>query len=496
MLNIIMRGHNYRYEIGELVKLFIEKDEIYFIDHEALVKDQSFLLVSSLTHRFDKLYCAAKLMQGNLVLFEQKIAYSIKNTNTLQKKKISKRGIKVCIYDVLSQFYRVSPPWGILTGVRPIKIVHELRDQGYDTNSIYNILKEEYRIQSQKIELLIKISKIQRPFISLNSDEQVSIYISIPFCPTRCLYCSFPSNPLSCNEENQISNYFNALLYEIQEIGKILKKLNKKIETLYIGGGTPTTLSASQLDLLLTAVKENMSIENLKEITVEAGRPDTITLDKLKILKAHRVNRISINPQTMNSKTLELIGRVHSIEDVFEAYNMAYDLKFDTINMDLIIGLPGENPEMFENTMKKIKLLEPENVTVHTLAIKRNSGLKKHFKNYIFPDEKEAEKMLRISWEYMEQIGLIPYYLYRQKYMLGNLENVGYCLPGHECIYNIQIMGERQSIIGLGAGAVSKIFYPKENRLERVPNVTNVEQYVSRIEEMIERKRKELEKSI
>ena len=496
MLNIVLKGHHYRYEVEELLKLFIDKSEMIFIEQEALVDHQSFLFVSELIINSDQIHCTAQIIRGDRILFQKSVSYWVKDIHHLEKEKMIKRGIKISIYDVCSQFYQKIPPWGILIGVRPAKIVHELMDQGYNKDTIHQRLMQEYRIQNEKAGLLIRIAQTQRPFILWNQEDWISLYVSIPFCPTRCLYCSFPSNEIHAGGENRISDYLKALRYEIREIGKILRRLDRKIETLYIGGGTPTTLSAFQLDELLADLKQNMNMENIKEITVEAGRPDTITMDKLRILKEHGVNRISINPQTMNPETLERIGRTHSIEAFFKAYEMAEKVKFDTINMDVIIGLPGESPAMFENTMQEIAFLKPENITVHTLAIKRSSRLKKHIKEYTFANEAEAEEMLKISKEYAEKMGAIPYYLYRQKYMLGNLENVGYCLPGHECIYNIQIMEERQSIIALGAGAISKIFYPKENRFERIPNITNVEQYVSRIDEMIERKEKELRKLV
>ncbi|HHY90420.1 MAG TPA: coproporphyrinogen dehydrogenase HemZ, partial [Clostridiales bacterium] len=417
MLNILLKGHHYRYEVEELLKLFIEKSEMTFVDQEALVNHQSFLFVSELITDSEQIQCTAQFMQGDRILLKKNVSYQIKDVHPLEKEKMIKRGIKISIYDACSQFYHKIPPWGILIGVRPIKIVHELMDQGYDNKTIHQKLMEEYRIQNEKAELLIRIAQTQRPFILWNQDEWVSLYVSIPFCPTRCLYCSFPSNETGVVGENRISDYLKALHYEIRKIGKILRGLDRKVETLYIGGGTPTTLSSSQLDELLIELKQNMNMENIKEITVEAGRPDTITMDKLNIFKKHGVNRISINPQSMNPKTLERIGRTHSLEAFFEAYEMAQKVKFDTLNMDVIIGLPGESPEMFENTMREIACLKPENLTVHTLAIKRSSRLKAHIKEYTLASEMEAEEMLKVSRKYAEEMGMIPYYLYRQKYM-------------------------------------------------------------------------------
>ncbi|QEK12076.1 coproporphyrinogen dehydrogenase HemZ [Crassaminicella thermophila] len=491
MINILLKGHDFRYEVGELIKVFVGSEKIKFIDSEALVDDQSFLLVNSFNREYNNFSVSTKIIKNNKMIIEKSINCKIETDNELKIRKLIKRNIKLCIYDVLSDFYNTSPPWGILTGIRPTKIAYELMEQELDINQIKKILKDYYRISEEKIDLVTKIVQIEKPIISKNNVDTVSIYISIPFCPTRCLYCSFPSNPLD-KGKNRIEEYLKALIYEIKETGKILKQFNKNVETLYIGGGTPTALNDLELDILLKKIKEYIDLRWVKEITVEAGRPDTITKKKLMVLKKHGVNRISINPQTMNQKTLSIIGRSHEPEDIVSAYELARQIGFDTINMDIIIGLPGENCKMVEETMKKIQSLNPENLTIHTLAIKKTSQLREYIKDYALVKEDEVKKMLEITDRYAKKMGLIPYYMYRQKYMLGNLENIGYAKPGHVCIYNVQIIEEKQSIIALGAGAVSKIYYPLENRLERVPNVTNLEQYISRVEEMVDRKKKEI----
>lgn len=488
MICVLLNGHDFQYEIGELLKLFVEVEEIEFIEEKALADDQSFLLVSDLVHQGDKARITTTLIKDHKIISENSLDTFIETKDFLEGRKLIKRLIKRSIYDVLSKVYARIPPWGILTGIRPTKIVHDLLDKGLEVKQIQQKLKDEYRVSEEKIDLVTRVALVERSFIYPNHDDYVSLYIGIPFCPTKCVYCSFPSNPLN-KGKNQIKDYLTALNYEIQEIGKIMKDTEKKVETLYIGGGTPTSLDAEELAMLMEAIKNNIDLNGIKEVTVEAGRPDTITKDKLMVLKKNGVNRISINPQTMNQKTLQLIGRVHTPQDIIDTYQLAKEIEFDTINMDIIIGLPGETSEDIRKTMKIIGELNPENVTVHTLAIKKTSQLREDLKNYSLIKEDEAKEMLAITQKMMQSFGFVPYYMYRQKYMVGNLENIGYAKPGHECLYNIQIMEERQSIIALGAGATSKIYYPAENRLERVPNVTNVDQYISRVEEMVERKK-------
>ncbi|MBF8982120.1 coproporphyrinogen dehydrogenase HemZ [Lutibacter sp. B2] len=491
MLNIFLEGHDYKYDVGELLKLFIEADKINFIEEKSQINKEKILLVSKYYKNEIEYVFEAKLFKNKEVILQKKICINNDEKDLLKVRKWVKRNIKLCMYDVISKFYNKYHSWGMLTGIRPTKIVHELMDQGIDEDEIRKKLKNDYRICEEKINLLFSVVHIERPIILNNNSEYVSLYIGIPFCPTRCVYCSFPSNKVD-SSSNIMDKYLDALIYEINETTKVLDELNKKVDTIYIGGGTPTTLNEIQLDKLCRAIKSTIDMHNVREFTVEAGRPDTITKEKLMVLKKHGIERISINPQTMNQETLEKIGRNHTIEDLSCAYRLAKDIGFKTINMDVIIGLPGENPEMMEFTMKKIQELNPENLTVHTLAIKKSSALKQNKDQYVFSTEDQAEEMLKISKEYAQKMGLNPYYMYRQKYMLGNLENIGYTKPNHECIYNVQIIDERQTIIALGAGAVSKIFYPHENRFERVPNVTNLEQYISRIEEMVNRKRIEL----
>ncbi|MBB6214832.1 oxygen-independent coproporphyrinogen-3 oxidase [Anaerosolibacter carboniphilus] len=491
-MKIYLDGHDYTYEIAELLKLFVDASEIEFVTEKALENDQSFLFVSKLSENKNTVIVENSLFYQKEKILTDVTSYEDKSLHTPNGRKKLKRMIKKSLFDVLCAHFKERPPWGILTGIRPSKIVHEMLDQSFPIEEIKLHLKNEYGVSEEKVDLVTEISLVERPVIENNKEQDVSIYIGIPFCPTRCLYCSFPSNTADKKHRGLFIQYMNALHYEIEKVGTLLEELDRKVISLYIGGGTPTVLSAGELDILFYKIKDHIRLEDLREITVEAGRPDTIDQEKLLILKKHGVDRISINPQTMNDATLARIGRSHTSEDIIRTYHMAKEIGFRTINMDLIVGLPDETPAMIEDTMNRIMNLNPENITVHTLAIKRASKLKEDIQKYKMTQEIQAKQMLNITQNYARRMGLTPYYMYRQKYMVGNLENIGYCKADHECIYNIQIMEERQTIIALGAGAISKVYYPMENRLERVPNVTNVEHYINRIEEMIEKKRIEL----
>lgn len=318
-------------------------------------------------------------------------------------------------------------------------------------------------------------------------DNSVGVYIGIPFCPTRCLYCSFTSNQ---ENEDEIARYMKALHREIRFCGRKMKETGLKIESLYIGGGTPTTLSAAQLAELFDEIYSSMDMSECREFTVEAGRPDTVTVEKLEVIKASGADRISINPQSMKAKTLELVGRSHTPGDITEAFRTAHEVGIKEINADVIAGLPEESVDDFVDTLKQVIALNPENITVHTLAVKRASRLIEQSPDYHYSRADTVKQMLDSGVRILSESGFKPYYLYRQKHMAGAFENVGYCRNDCVGIYNIRIMEEKQSILALGAGGISKKYFPREDRLERVPNVSNYRVYIDRIEEMLERKRK------
>ena len=488
MLNVILKGHDFKYEVAELIKLFTT--QFKFVDN----KDVGMTLENSVVYYNDKVFSKTVYLENYQAIYDSLDHRSIAGLSEQEIKKVTKETIKRSMYNVLMKKFNSYVPWGILTGIRPVKIVHTLLDKNLSDEDIRENLKTNYLISDEKIDLALNIAKRERKFIYPIDKNKISLYVSIPFCPTRCYYCSFPANPLK-QFGHLKKDYIDKLIIEIKGLAKLLKETNKGIETLYIGGGTPTTLDAEEMDILIKALFKELDLSKIKEFTVEAGRPDTINREILECLKKNNVTRISINPQTMNQETLDKIGRGHSVEEIKEAFNLAREIGFDNINMDLILGLEGENVEMVRNTLEEIKKLSPESLTVHTLAIKRASKLKEKMDEYVLTQYEEMVKMIDLSMEYAKEMNLNPYYMYRQKQMLGNLENIGYAKEGYECIYNMQIMEEKQSNYALGAGSISKFVYVDEDRIERVENVKNVEQYIDRVEEMIDRKKEEVLKN-
>lgn len=486
MLYIILKNHDYSYEISELVKLFTQNFEYTTEKNYAKVLENK--LITHNNHLISKTVYYTNYEER----FSETQSIDITGLSEREIKKQTKEMIKRTIYKVLSKVYEIYVPWGILTGIRPVKIVHNLLDLGLSDLEIEKNLSENYYISKEKIELSLSIAKRERVFIYPVDENKISLYVSIPFCPTRCYYCSFPANPVKIYGHLR-DEYADRLIDEIIGLKDLIK--DKEIETLYIGGGTPTSLSAENLDKVITSLFKELDLSKIKEFTVEAGRPDTIDKEKLEVMKKHNATRISINPQSMNEETLGKIGRSHSVDEIVECFNMARSLGFDNINMDIILGLVDEDLKMVEHTLNEIKKLKPESLTVHTLAVKRASTLKENLDDYEFTKYEEMIKMIELSMECAKDMGLNPYYLYRQKHMLGNLENIGYAKEGYECIYNIQIMEEKQSNYAIGAGAISKFVYLKEDRIERIDNVKNVEEYIKRVEDMLAKKRKEIVKN-
>ena len=396
-----------------------------------------------------------------------------------------KNEFKRFLFRELQRYTGETPDWGILTGVRPVKLAGELLDREGSAERVKDILIQDYYLTAEKARLLLDLVAYQRRILNMSSREAVGLYIGIPFCPTRCVYCSFPSNQ---GKAEDIAAYLEALHREISFTAEHMKEKGWYPESVYIGGGTPTTLDPEQMDELLGHVTKDFDLSHLREFTVEAGRPDTITAEKLAVIKKHNVQRISINPQSMNVPTLERIGRAHRPEDIEEAFRLAREAGIPMINTDVIAGLPEEEAEDFVRTMEQVLALGPENITVHTLALKRASRLKEIDGSYSYKQGKRVRAMLDGAKEMLDQAGYEPYYLYRQKQMTGNFENVGYARGDTAGIYNIRIMEEAQTIIALGAGGISKAYYPAENRLERIPNVSNYEIYIERLSEMLQRK--------
>lgn len=400
--------------------------------------------------------------------------------------KAGKNCVKTALYELLCEVTGRTLPWGTLTGIRPTKIPMAFYDGGHSREEAAEHLRQIYKVSGEKIRLCTKVASNEKRILEgIDEERSFSLYVGIPFCPTICLYCSFSSYPLNVWAK-EVDNYLEALFKEIRQVSRMVDK--SCLTTVYMGGGTPTSLNAEQMDRLLCTLEENFDLDIAREFTIEAGRPDSIDMDKLRVMKGHGIERISINPQTLNQKTLDVIGRRHSVEDVERAFAMARQVGFSNINMDLILGLPGENSEDVEKTLEGVRQLAPESMTVHSLAVKRASRLNQNLELYPPAPQEEVNRMIDMAWHEAEAMGMEPYYLYRQKNMAGNLENVGYAKTGKECLYNILIMEEKQSIVAVGAGGSSKILYPAENRIERVENVKSVKDYIERIDEMIERK--------
>lgn len=393
-----------------------------------------------------------------------------------------KRVLKVAILRALKAVKNIDMPWGILTGVRPAKLVSDMWAEGKSDFEIREEMVRKFKVSPDKVSLMFSVASSEQKILK-DGKGKVSLYIGIPFCPTRCLYCSFTSYDMK-RYNGKMDAYLDALEKEMAHCSKYYQY--KKISSIYIGGGTPTSLNEQQLERLLSMVDKYYS--RPQEYTVEAGRPDTITREKLRILRHHNVGRISINPQTLNQKTLDLIGRNHTVEMFIDAFKMAREEGFKDINTDIILGLPGEGEEEVTNTLKGLKELGPESITVHTLAVKRASRLKETLGDYTMTDAGLMDRLLGLAAFFTDKMGMHPYYMYRQKNMVGNFENVGYAKEGYECIYNVEIMEEQQTILALGAGGSTKLVNTENAQIERIFNVKSVDDYINRIDEMIQRK--------
>ncbi len=469
-MKVILINHQEEYAVREMVTAFFPKTLIEFIDEPP--KNEDYILSQySFSNNIHSYYCEYK-----------NSAYSY--SDTLISNTYDNNIIKKTIYNTLNKATNIELPWGILTGIRPAKMVRELKSN--NTENIREYLISEYYANRAKVSLAINVEENEEKIIENRYKDGISLYIGIPFCPTRCLYCSFTSQSVAFS--NKLTEpYVKALLKEIKEVSKMSYIKDKIIETVYFGGGTPTALTKEQIDIILSALEDNFDLNHIKEITFEAGRPDTIDEDKLITLKKHNIDRICINPQTLNDKTLKIIGRNHTCDEFYEKYKLATSMGFNHINCDIIAGLPEETTEDFIKTVNNIITLKPQSITVHTMSIKHGSFLDMKYNNYTLTTSKEVNDMLDFSYNALTESGKIPYYIYRQKNMLGNLENVGYSDVGHESLYNIYIMEEIQTIVALGAGGSTKVV--DNDRIERVFNVKEVSEYITRVDEMIKRKK-------
>ena len=492
MIIVKLNQPEFEYDIHSLIKAFYPKEDVS-VTAEEKTYDQSITMKFWITYATDSIHITWQENQADAIVELPEVTFKINFSDRKETKNLLKQNL----YRMLSEHKNETLPWGTLTGIRPTKIPMKLLEEGKERAEIKKYMQDMYFASDEKIDLSIDIAERELSLLNkIDYENGYSLYIGIPFCPTTCLYCSFTSYPLT-TWKSRVDAYLDALEKEIDFVAA--KFYHKKLNSIYIGGGTPTTLDPYQLDRLIRKIKCSFDLSNCLEFTVEAGRPDSITREKLMVLKKWGITRISINPQTMKDETLKLIGRHHTVAQTVESFELARELGFDDINMDLIMGLPGESIEDVQNTLEQIAQLKPDNLTVHSLALKRAARLnicRDEYKDYQMVNT--AEHMNLVA-SYAEKMGLSPYYLYRQKSMAGNLENVGYARKGKAGLYNILIMEEKQTIMALGAGATTKFVFPSENpeepdmRMERVENVKDVKNYLERIDEMLERKIRKME---
>ena len=464
-VKVNLNDMKYRYDLYQMFNIFYTFDDIEFVEEDEDYK---------------------------VIITEDKISFHHKDLEENEELKGDKKKevIKKFIFKNLSKITKENYPWGTLVGIRPSKIAFKLLEEGKTQDEVISYFKETYDASAEKSKLCIDVAKREEEFVN-KDPKSLSIYVGMPFCPTRCLYCSFASNPISgCKKI--VKPYLDTLSYEIESIKKYIDEKNIKIETVYFGGGTPTSVNNEEFyDILEKVYKAFVVDKNIKEFTVECGRPDSITREKLLSMKKFNVSRISINPQSMNDSTLKEIGRNHTVEDVIDKFNLAREIGFDNINMDIIVGLPKENFNHIQKTCSMIKDLNPESLTVHGMSIKRASRLHEEIilnKEVNIPSQDELNKMYNETKVLAESLNMNPYYMYRQKNMVGNMENLGYSKESKECIYNIEMIEDKQTIVALGADAVSKVVFLEEDRIQRFSNVKDVREYIKRAEEMVEEK--------
>lgn len=483
LIKIKLYNNDFFYEIENICRIFFPHSKILFVEiDKSINKNEDFICIN-----------LDKTKNSNIMLSVHTNIDGIKNNKILviRRKHISDKDIelKICVmlFRILSKITKIESKWGVLTGVRPIKLFHSLSTRkGIEYSMDY--FKNRLLVSDEKIRLVRDIEYNQYKILKLSDKKSFSLYISIPFCPSRCAYCSFVSQSVE-KSMKLIPEYLELLKKELIYTAHIVKELDLRLEAIYIGGGTPTVLSVCQLEFLMNSVIENFDMKFCREFTVEAGRPDTINEEKLKVLKNFKDIRISINPQTFNDNVLKIIGRNHTSQDTIKAFQMAKDLGISNINMDLIAGLPEDTFMSFHNTIEKALDMKPESITLHTLSVKRASNILETDGD-IQKNNDSLREMLNFAYKAFFECDYNPYYLYRQSKILGNMENTGWAKKGFEGIYNVYIMEEIHSIIACGAGAVTKLKNPINGKIERIFNFKFSYEYVNRFDEIIKRKDK------
>ncbi len=473
----VIEGEDYKYELEKLSRLFIPFEKFQFSCDKTLIENQeNYIFVSSI--QSDDGYTLKTELKLDKKYEQQ---YLEKFNGEVEKQ------LALMLFECFKTITGYTSPWGILTGVRPAKLMGKLCSE-FGEDKALSYFKDELLVSDTKTKLCFDCYKSEKKIVGRSARDNFSLYISIPFCPSRCNYCSFVSHSIE-QAKKLIPQYVKLLCEEIKQTGEIAKYFNLKLLTVYIGGGTPTTLSAEQLTEVMKAVRDNFCLDYLLEYTVEAGRPDTITEDKLIAIKQGGATRISINPQTMNDSVLKAIGRRHTVNETVDAFNLARKVGFSNINMDLIAGLSGDTVDSFKKSVLDIIKLSPENITVHSLSMKRASNLNKNSTVFDYDEGENASLMVDFAMDELINASILPYYMYRQSKTIGNLENVGYAKTGYECLYNVYIMDETHSIFGCGASAVTKLRQPDGNKISRVFNFKYPYEYINNFCEIAERKK-------
>lgn len=470
-MNLYVKNHNFHFELENLTRLFFPNEKITVIrDFSEPQPPYIYTEVS------DKITISVNI--GSFNKSETAVKKLTDDDNELVSAQL--------LYKLLCDFTGLTQPWGILTGVRPVKLLRKLAEESNEEQAVKKFEKDFF-VSNEKIALSRETEHNERKILELSKPESFSLYVGIPFCPSRCSYCSFVMASIE-RAEKLIEPYTKLLCEEIKQTAEIANKLGLRLETVYFGGGTPTTLSAEQLDTVLRTVNKSFDVSTCREFTVEAGRPDTIDIAKLFALKENKVDRISINPQTTNDEVLKTIGRKHTAQQFFDAFELARKCGFDNINTDLIAGLPTDTPESFKNSLDSIVKLNAECITVHTLCMKRASRLTTEGVTLDLQQARDAREMLAYTQNILGQNGYIPYYMYRQSRMVGNLENVGWSKKDFESLYNVYVMDETHTILACGSGGVTKLKRNNPDYLERIFNFKYPYEYIDRFDELIQRK--------
>ncbi len=470
-MNLYVKNHNFHFELENLTRLFFPNEKITVIrDFSEPQPPYIYTEVS------DKITISVNI--GSFNKSETAVKKLTDDDNELVSAQL--------LYKLLCDFTGLTQPWGILTGVRPVKLLRRLAEESNEEQAVKKFEKDFF-VSNEKIALSRETEHNERKILELSKPESFSLYVGIPFCPSRCSYCSFVMASIE-RAEKLIEPYTKLLCEEIKQTAEIANKLGLRLETVYFGGGTPTTLSAEQLDTVLRTVNKSFDMSTCREFTVEAGRPDTIDIAKLFALKENKVDRISINPQTVNDEVLKTIGRKHTAQQFFDAFELARKCGFDNINTDLIAGLPTDTPESFKNSLDSIVRLNAECITVHTLCMKRASRLTTEGVTLDLQQARDAREMIAYTQNILGQNEYIPYYMYRQSRMVGNLENVGWSKKGFESLYNVYVMDETHTILACGSGGVTKLKRNNPDYLERIFNFKYPYEYIDRFDELIQRK--------